>query len=102
MEKRLYYRAEPDINAQYTIIEREKYSQGNWFLTKAEAKADYVKAYEIAKSKYSQLMEAFSKIKKEIVDFDIDYYMRGDTYGIYESGSYIHIAINGYNFMFLQ
>lgn len=101
MEKKLYYRVEPKLNAQYEIIKREKYAQGNWFLSEKEARADYKKAYQIAEEKHSQLMKGFAKLKEEIVDFSINDYMEGDTYGIYESGCYINITVNGYDIKFL-
>lgn len=46
-------------------------------------------------------MNAIEKIKEEIIDFRFDYYMKGDTYGIYEEGSYIGIIVERYEFKFL-
>lgn len=102
-ELKKYYRAEAKCNSDHKIVEREMYSQGNWFLTKEEAKADFLRAYEIAENKYNKLLSAFSKIREELdIDFCFDYYMEGDTYGIYESGCYISFRVNGYEFKFLQ
>lgn len=101
MEKVLYYRIDPKFNDNYVVIKRELYRKGiNYFSTEEEAVKHYKKAYKIAIEKHSQIMEAIAEIKENIIDFKFDYYMEGDTFGIYEDGSYIGITVNGYDFKF--
>ena len=102
MEKSLYYKEEPKFDNDYKIVKKELYSEGiNCFPTKEEAIRHYKKAFQVAADKHSQIMNAIEKIKEEIIDFRFDYYMKGDTYGIYEEGSYIGIIVERYEFKFL-
>lgn len=102
MERVLYYRVEPKFNNDYNVVKKELYRKGiNCFLTENEAVNHYKKAYKIAEDKQIQIMNAIEKIKKEIIDFRFDYYMEGDTFGIYEDGAYLSINVEGYKFKFL-
>ena len=83
--KKTYYRVEPKFDNDYKVVKKELYK----------------KAYQVAADKHSQIMNAIEKIKEEIIDFRFDYYMEGDTYGIYEDGSYIGITVERYEFKFL-
>lgn len=103
MEKTLYYKVEPRFDGRYKIKELKLYRKGvNCFPTKEDALKHYRKAYKTAVNKYNQVMDAIAKIKEEIVDFRFDYYTDGDTYGIFEEGSYIEIIVENYEFRFLQ
>lgn len=58
---------------------------------------------DMTTDKYNQLLKAFAKIKEDMdLDFSFDYYMEGDTYGIYDEGCYISFLVNGYEFKFSQ
>ena len=46
-----------------------------------------------ANVKFDRCFEAFEKLKKEM-DFDLDYQMYGDTFGIYEDFQYISFKID--------
>ena len=41
-------------------------------------------------------------LKQELGDFEYDFFMCGDTFGIYDCGKYISFEVNGYNFKFSQ
>lgn len=102
MEKQVYYKIEPKFNNDYKIVKKEAYNKGfNCFLTEKEAIKDYKKAYKKAKNKYNQIIKEINKIKNNIVYFNIDYYIKGDMYGVYDDGLYIKINIDGYDFKFL-
>lgn len=102
MEKSLYYKVEPKFDDDYKVVKKELYGKGvNCFSTEEEAVRHYKKAYQVAADKHSQIMNAIEKIKEEIIDFRFEYYMEGDTYGIYEDGSYIGITVERYEFKFL-
>ena len=96
--KKTYYRVEPKFDNDYKVVKKELYNKGiNCFLTEEDAVRHYKKAYQVAADKHSQIMNAIEKIN----DFRFDYYMEGDTYGIYEDGSYIGITVERYEFKFL-
>lgn len=98
-----YYRAEPMYNTRYEIKELMRLGRStNCFSTREEAEADFLKAQQIALSKYNQVLEGLDALRERLVAFHFDYYMKGDTYGIYEDGSYIGFTVNNYEFKFLQ
>lgn len=103
-ELKRYYRAIPLYGSNYKIEELNLYGRNqNCFLSREEAEDDFLKSQEIALSKYSQILDGLETLREKLcVDFHFDYYMEGDTHGIYEEGGYIAFTINGYNFKFLQ
>lgn len=103
-ELKKYYRVVPLYNSNYKIEELKLYGPSrNCFLSKDEAEIDFLKAQKIALHKYSRVLEGLDRVRKELdIDFYFDYYMEGDTYGIYEDGCYIGLTVNDYNFKFLQ
>ena len=104
LEVKKYYRAVPLFGSDYKIEEINAYgTPHNGFLSKKEAKADFLKAQKLAVSQYNQILKGLKSLRKKLdVDFRFDYFVEGDTYGIYEDGSYIGFPINGYDFKFLQ
>lgn len=99
-----YYRVKPLYNSDYKIEELKLYGRGcNCFLTREEAETDFLEAQKIALSKYGKVLEGFEILRKKLdIEFFFDYFMEGDTYGIYEDGCYIGFSVNDYDFKFLQ
>lgn len=104
MEYKKYYRVQPTFDTDYKIEELNLIGRNkNCFLSKKEAEKDFFKAQKIAIKKINQVLEGLQQLRKDLeIDFDFDYYMEGDLYGIYEDGLYISIPVNGYEFKFLQ
>lgn len=104
MNKIKYYRFEqesPDTN--FVLKEKLLYGAGvNCFLTRDEAWVHFEEANKIAQKKYESIMEGIDNLKNSLGNFSYEYFMHGDTYGIYEDGLYIQFEVNGYDFMFLQ
>lgn len=104
-EKKKYYRYEneSDGSNEFVLKERMLYSgYRNCFLTKEEAKEHFDEAYKIALDKYEKIMEGIRELRNTLGYFSYDYYINGDTYGIYSEGMYLEFEVNGYNFKFLQ
>lgn len=105
MEKKKFYRFENDSEDSNNFILKEKLLYGanrNCFLSKEEAKAHFDEANKIALKKYENILEGLNILKESVGDFSYDYFMRGDTHGIYSDGMYIQFEVNGYNFQFPQ
>lgn len=103
MTKKKYYRYENQSDSRNVFVLREKllYGKGtNCFETEAEAKAHFETAEKIAREKHNLICEGLSKLKKELGEFYFDYFLDGDTHGIYDSGLYIYFPVNGYYFRF--
>lgn len=105
-ELKTYYRVIPLYDSNYKIEKLQLYGcnrNRNCFLSEEEAKVDFLKAQEIALSKYNQILEGLEELKKKLnINFYFDYFMEGDTFGIDKDGMCINISINGYDFEFLQ
>lgn len=103
MEKKKYYRYENQSEGSNNFILKEKLLYGanrNCFVLKEESKTHFEEAYKIALVKYENIMNSINKLKELLGDFSYDYFMCGDTYGIYSDGMYIQFEVNGYNFKF--
>lgn len=101
----IYYRFECDVAGSNDFILRERLSYGpskNCFKTKEEARFHFDNAKKIALKKYENILEGLKKIKESLGDFSYEYYILGDTYGIYDEGMYISFEVNGYDFEFRQ
>lgn len=104
-EKLLFYRYENDAIGKndFSIKKRTFYAVNkNCFLTKEEATTHFEESYKIALGKYEKIIEGIEKLKESLGDFSYDYFLLGDTYGIYDDGLYIEINVNGYDFEFPQ
>lgn len=99
-----YYRVKPLYNSDYKVEELKLYGPGrNCFLSGEEAEDNFLKTQKIALSKYEQVLEGLETLRGKLgIKFFFDYYMKGDTHGIYEDGGYIGFSINDYDFKFLQ
>lgn len=103
MEKKKYYRCVPTKQRSYIIEELLlNGAHRNCFLSKEEAVRHFEMAEKIAIEKYNSIIDGINKLKESLGNFYFDYYMEGDTYGIYESGLFIAFEVNGYLFEFLQ
>ena len=60
----------------------------NCFISKEEAKTHFEEANKIALEKYENIIDGINKLKESLGDFSYDYFMCGDTYGIYSDGIY--------------
>mgnify|MGYP001003740391 FL=1 len=102
-EKLLFYRYENDAigKNEFSIKEKKTFDK-NWFLTKEEATAHFEEAYKIALDRYEKIIEGIEKLKETLGDFSYEYFLLGDTNGIYDDGLFIEIVVNGYEFEFPQ
>jgi hypothetical protein len=67
-----------------------------------EADAHFNNALALAQKKYEKIMNGINKLKESLGEFSYDYFMEGDTYGIYDDGLFITFEVNGYVFKFPQ
>lgn len=105
MEKKIYYRFENESEDSNNFIIKEKLLYGanrNCFTSKEEAKTHFEEANKIALEKYENIMNGINKLRESLGDFSYDYFMCGDTHGIYSDGLYIRFEVNGYDFQFPQ
>lgn len=105
MEKKKYYKYENETPGDNNFILKEKLLYGagkNCFPSEEEAKTHFEKANEIALAKYENIMNGINELKKSLGDFSYEYFMCGDTHGIYSDGMYISFEVNGYEFNFPQ
>lgn len=105
MEKKIYYRFENSSMGDNNFVVKEKMLYGagkNCFTSKDEATAHFEEAYKIALEKYENIIDGIIKLKELLGDFSYDYFMDGDTHGIYSDGMYIRFEVNGYDFQFSQ
>ncbi|MBE7728070.1 MAG: hypothetical protein E7244_27885 [Enterocloster citroniae] len=103
MEKKTYYRYEPDDYGTFIIKEHILYGpKRNCFLTKEEATNHFENAQRVALNKYKKIMSGINRLKEEVGDFsyDCDVYVHDDS-GL-EIKMYIEINVNGYDFRFNQ
>jgi len=105
MEKKKYYKYEHKSEDSSDFILKEKLLYGanrNCFTSKEEAKTHFDEANKIALVKYENIMDGINKLKESLGDFSYEYFMCGDTHGIYADGMYIQFEVNGYDFNFPQ
>lgn len=103
MEKKKYYRYENENDNNFILKEKLLYGANrNCFISKEEAKTHFEKANKIALVKYENIMNGINELKELLGDFSYDYFMCGDTHGIYSDGMYIQFEVNGYEFKFPQ
>jgi hypothetical protein len=105
METKLFYKYENKSDGKNNFVMKEKalhYANRNCFNSPEEATKHYKNAYKIALKKYNNIMDGLRKLKEINGDFSFEYFMNGDTHGIYEDGLYISIEVDGYNFEFEQ
>lgn len=103
MEKRKYYRYEPNDRGSFGIVEKLLYNaHKNCFLTKEEATLHFEKAEKKALEKYEKIMIGIAKLKEEVGDFtyDCEVFVHDDS-GLYTT-MYIEFDVDGYNFTFKQ
>lgn len=103
MEKKLYYRCEPNDNGSFSIKEKMLFGKGkNCFLTKEEAINHFEKAERIALDKYEKIIIGLNELKKELGDFSYECgaWALDDT-GL-ETTMYIEFNVDGYDFRFNQ
>ncbi|WP_373262097.1 hypothetical protein [Hungatella hathewayi] len=103
MEKKKYYRYEPDDYGTFRIKERYFYGPNkNCFFTKNEATIHFKNAEKIAIDKYEKIMNGISKLKEKVGDFsyDCDVHVDDDS-GLYTT-VYIEFNVDGYDFRFNQ
>lgn len=103
MEKRKYYRCEPNDTGSFNVRELMLYGAGkNCFLTKEEAVKHFENAERVALDKYEKLMIGISKLKKEIGDFNFGCEIEVlDDSGL-ETTMYVEFLIDGYEFRYNQ
>lgn len=103
MEKKKYFRYEPNDNGSFILKERMFYGANrNCFLTKEEATNHFEKAEKVALEKYEKIMNGINKLKEEVGDFsyDCDVHVHDDS-GLYTI-MYIEFNVDGYDFRFNQ
>ena len=101
MEKKKYYRYEPNEKGTFRIKERMLYGAGkNCFLTREEATSHFKDAQQIALDKYEKIEIGIAKLKEAVGDFsyDCDVEVLDDT-GL-ETTMYIEFDVDGYDFRF--
>jgi len=104
-EKKVFYRYENDEigRNKFSIKEREFYAANrNCFLTKEAATAHFEESYNTALDRYKKIIAGIEKLKESLGDFSYNYFLLGDTHGIYDEGLFIEISVNGYDFEFPQ
>lgn len=103
MEKKKYYRYEPNENGTFYIKERMLCGAGkNCFLTKDEATNHFKKAQHIALDKYEKIEIGISKLKEAVGGFSYDCDVKAlDDTGL-ETTMYIEFNVDGYDFRFNQ
>jgi len=104
-EKKTYYKYENQSNGEnnFMLKEIQLYGAGrNCFISREEAEAHFNKAYETALDKYNHIVEGLGKLKDTLGRFSYEYFIEGDTYGIYNEGAYIEFDIDDYTFKFKQ
>lgn len=103
MEKKKYYRCEPDDNGTYKIKEKMLYSAGkNCFATKKEAIEHFKKAAKIALEKYKKIMDGIRKLEEKLGDFSYTCEAKAlDDTGL-ETTMYIEFYVDSYCFRFKQ
>lgn len=104
-EKKVFYRYERKTFGRndFRIQENMLYvAHINCFVTKEEATDHYEASYKIASEKYEKIIQGIQKLKETLGDFSYEYFIEGDTHGIYEEGLYMEIMVNGYSFQFSQ
>ena len=103
MDKKLYYRYEPNDEGSFKIKERMLLGRGiNCFLTKEEATLHFEKAERIAEKKYEKVITGIGKLREKLGAFTFvcDAEALDDT-GL-ETSLYIEIRVDGYEFRFKQ
>lgn len=101
MEKKLYYRAIPEVNGNFHIIKEELKGRGkNCFLTEEKSVEHFTNAKMIALEKYKKIMAGLQKLKEELGDFSFDCEVEVlDDSGL-EIKNYVEFDVEGYIFRF--
>ena len=67
------------------------------FMSKSDAKADYLKHKALADEKLDKALEHLKAMNE--LGVSVDYHMDGDTHGIYEDYMYLEVTVGAYTFM---
>lgn len=78
---------------------KEKDVNSGYFLTKQEAIKHFNDSKKEAEEKFNIIVKSIRALEKEL-DFQLSYYLYGDTYGIYEDGMNVIFKHNGYELSF--
>lgn len=103
MEKKKYYRYEPNDNGSFSIKEKMLFGANrNCFLTKEEATVHFKHAEKVALEKYERIIIGINKLKEEVGDFSYNCLVEVlDDSGL-ETAVCIEFNVDGYDFRFNQ
>ena len=103
MEKRLYYRYEPNEKGKFSIKEKLLFgAYKNCFITKEEATIHFEKAEKVALEKYEEIIIGIDKLKEKLGNFSYDCQVETlDDTGL-EIKMCIDFDVDGYEFKFIQ